>query len=118
ASNVPYSLSVSCGAGGWMLDLAHEDAPERLVSGNESGLLAEYLRALAWVDGQVPPLHSFDEVLEMSAMSFPPAAFDIVSLCFIEVYTPTGDFPRLLQELARTCRSGGLIHWVAGTFPR
>ena len=100
-------LDVGCGPGGWALDVAHAH-PHIQVTGLDidSGMI-NYANALA----QTSRLDNstFTVMNALEPLRFPDASFDLVNGQFMGGFVPTALWPKVMQELTRITRRGGVI---------
>jgi len=101
-------LDVACGTGGWVIEAAQTYPEMSLVGVDVNRHMIEYARA------QAAAHHVGDRVefLVMDALSildFPDASFDLVNLRFAISFVRTWDWPRVLRELLRVLRPGGVV---------
>lgn len=100
-------LDISCGPGGWVLDVAHA-YPEKWVTGIDiSTLMTEYARYQAYVQGLNNV--SFRVMNALEPFDFPDSSFDFVNARFISGYMPPAVWPQFMQECLRIVRPGGVI---------
>ncbi|HWS84742.1 MAG TPA: methyltransferase domain-containing protein [Ktedonobacteraceae bacterium] len=83
-------LDVGCGAGGWIIEAAQAKAHH--------------------VDDRVE-FHTMDV---LRTLDFPAASFDLVNLRFGVSFVRTWDWPKMLGELLRVTRPGGVIRVTEG----
>ncbi len=101
-------LDVGCGPGGWLLETARLYPHMELVGIDISWRMIEYARA----EAQARRLTDGVEFLVMDALrplDFPDASFDLVNMRFGTSFLLVKDWPRLLHELLRVTRPGGII---------
>ena len=101
-------LDVGCGPGGWILEAARLYPHMELVGFDISWRMIEYARAQA----QAQKLTDGVEFRVMDALrplEFPEASFDLVNLRNASSYLLLAGWPRLLRELVRVTRPGGVI---------
>jgi ubiquinone/menaquinone biosynthesis C-methylase UbiE len=107
-------LDIGCGPGGWLLETASRyPHMERLVGIDVSWRMIEYARAQA----QAQKLTSRVEFLTADALrplEFEDASFDLVNLRFGFSFLLVGDWPRLLREMLRVTRPGGVVRVTDG----
>ncbi len=106
-------LDVGCGPGGWILEAARMYPHMELVGIDISWRMIEYARA----EAQARRLTDGVEFLVMDAMrplDFPDASFDLVNMRFGFSFLLVKDWPRLLSELLRVTRPGGIIRVTDG----
>ncbi len=101
-------LDIGCGPGGWLIDLAraYPDC-QSLIGVDISSRIVTYAREQA-ARAQQPQV----EFLVMDALrmlEFPDAFFDLVNLRCGCSFMRTWDWPKLLEEMRRVCRAGGIL---------
>lgn len=114
-SAVDSVLDVACGPGGWVLDVARH-YPDITVTGFDiSAPMIEYARSLATARG----LHNahFRVLSALEPLDFSDASFDIVNARTLVGFMFPEAWPRLLQEMARVCRPGGIIRLTEFELP-
>ena len=101
-------LDIGCGPGGWTLEAARMYPHMELVGIDISWRMIEYARA----EAQARKLTDRTEFRVMDALrplDFPDAFFDMVNMRFGASFLLVEDWPRLLRELLRVTRSGGIV---------
>jgi SAM-dependent methyltransferase len=101
-------LDVACGSGGWVIEAAQTYPEMSLVGIDINQRMIRYARAQAaahHVDDRIE-FHVMDALLPLA---FPDASFDLVNLRFAISFVRTWDWPRLLGELLRVVRPGGVV---------
>ncbi|HTK09048.1 MAG TPA: class I SAM-dependent methyltransferase [Ktedonobacteraceae bacterium] len=105
----PHVLDVGCGTGGWLIELAQTTPTcTRLVGVDASPTFIAYARARAEAE-QVSDRVEFHAMDALRMLEFPDATFDLVNHRFAASWLRTWDWPKLLQEYQRVCRSGGVV---------
>jgi ubiquinone/menaquinone biosynthesis C-methylase UbiE len=102
------TLDIGCGPGGWLLETAFRYPHMSLVGIDISWRMIEYARA----EAQARKLSDRVEFLVMDALrplKFPDASFDLVNMRFAVSFLLVQDWPRLLSELLRVTRPGGIV---------
>ncbi len=101
-------LDIGCGPGGWLIELAraYPDC-ETLIGIDASTRLVEYARKHAY-DAQQDHIE-FYVMDALRMLEFPDAFFDLVNVRCGSSYLRTWDWPKLLEEMRRVCRSGGIL---------
>ncbi len=107
-------LDIGCGPGGWILEAARLYPQMNLVGIDISWRMIEYARA----EAQARRLTDGVEFLVMDALhplKFPDASFDLVNMRFGFSFLLVTDWPRLLGEMLRVTRPGGVLRLTEGT---
>lgn len=101
-------LDVACGSGGWVIEAAQR-YPEMSLMGidiNQHYLAHARTQAEAQhVDDRV----EFRAMDALGILDFPDASFDLVNLRFAISFVRTWNWPRMLREMLRILRPGGVI---------
>ncbi|MBO0793274.1 MAG: methyltransferase domain-containing protein, partial [Ktedonobacteraceae bacterium] len=101
-------LDVACGTGGWAIEAAR-NYPAMSVAGIDiSQQMIEYARGLA-ADQQVNDRVEFHVMDALRILEFPDRFFDLVNLRFGVSFLRTWDWPKMLSELLRVTRPGGIV---------
>jgi ubiquinone/menaquinone biosynthesis C-methylase UbiE len=107
-------LDVACGPGGWLIATAQQyPTISRLVGVDISQRMVAHARTRAeaqYLSDRVE-FHTMD-VLRM--LEFPTASFDLVNLRFGISFLRTWDWPKLLSEMLRVTRLGGVVRLTEG----
>jgi ubiquinone/menaquinone biosynthesis C-methylase UbiE len=101
-------LDIGCGPGGWLLETAARYPHMSLVGIDISWRMIEYARAQA----QAQKLTDGVEFLVADALrplDFPDDAFDLVNMRLGSSFLLVKDWPRLLREMLRVTRPGGIV---------
>lgn len=101
-------LDIGCGPGGWLLETATTYPQMELTGIDISWRMIEYARAQA----QAQKVTDRTEFLVMDALrplEFPDASFDLVNMRFGLSFLLVKDWPRVLSELLRVTRPGGIV---------
>ena len=103
------ALDVACGPGGWLIEAAKTyPTMTRLVGVDVNTHMIEYARAQA----EAEQVHGRVEYQVMDALlilEFPRDYFDLVNLRFATGFMRTWNWPKMLDELQRVTRPGGVI---------
>ena len=100
-------LDIGCGPGGWVLSLAQE-FPDTQVTGLDiSQGMVNYATTLARAS-KLDNAH-FVVGSAIEPLPFPENSFDLVNARQIEGVIPTALWPKLLQEMVRITRPGGIV---------
>ncbi len=101
-------LDIGCGPSGWILEAARMYPHMSLVGIDSSWRMIEYARA----EAQARRLTDGVEFLVMDALrplEFPDDSFDLVNMRNASSFLSMADWPRLLRELLRVTRPGGIV---------
>ena len=101
-------LDVACGIGSWAIEAAQTYPTMSLVGVDISERIIEY----ACTQAKVHQVSNGVKVRVMDALrplEFPDASFDLVNMRFALSFMRTWDWPKLLTELLRITRPGGVI---------
>jgi ubiquinone/menaquinone biosynthesis C-methylase UbiE len=102
-------LDVGCGAGGWLIELAQAvPSITKLVGVDVSRTYIEYARSQAEEAG-VSDRVEFHTVDALLILNFRNATFDLVNHRFAISWMRTWDWPKLLSEYRRVCRTEGVV---------
>jgi ubiquinone/menaquinone biosynthesis C-methylase UbiE len=107
-ASLHYVLDVACGPGVWVLEAARLYPHMELVGIDISWRMIEYAR----VQAQASRLTDGVEFRVMDALAplkFPDASFDLVNIHLASTFVTLSAWPKLLQELVRVTRPGGII---------
>lgn len=100
-------LDVCCGPGGWALELAFM-YPHLEVTGIEKNRnMVDYARAQARVQHLENVFFNIMDVTQ--PLDFLDNSFDIVNARFISSFLSVDDWPRVVCELARVVKPGGIV---------
>jgi ubiquinone/menaquinone biosynthesis C-methylase UbiE len=106
-------LDIGCGPGGWVLETAAAYPHMSLVGIDISWRMIEYARA----EAQARKLADGVEFRVMDALrplDFPDDSFDLVNMRMGASFLLVKDWPRLLRELLRVTRPGGIVRVTDG----
>jgi ubiquinone/menaquinone biosynthesis C-methylase UbiE len=101
-------LDVACGTGGWIIEAAQTYPAMSLVGIDISQRMIEYACAQSKVH-QVNDRVEFHVMDVLQTLEFLDASFDLVNLRFGFSFVRTWDWPKLLTELLRVTRPGGVL---------
>jgi ubiquinone/menaquinone biosynthesis C-methylase UbiE len=116
-STLHHVLDVGCGPGGWVLEMAALYPSLSLVGIDISWRMIEYANAQA----QAEKLTDGVQFLVMDAtkpLAFPDATFDLVNMRLGASFILVKDWLRILRELLRVTRPGGVIRVTEGKIPQ
>ena len=101
-------LDVGCGTGGWLIEAAQIYPTMSLVGIDISHRMIKHAR----VQAEAYHVHDRIEFRVMDALGkldFPTASFDLVNLRLGISFLRTWDWPKMLREMLRVTRSGGVV---------
>lgn len=101
-------LDIGCGTGGWIIEAAQSYPGMSLFGIDVSKPIIEYARAQA-VAAQVADCVEFALMDALLILEFPDAYFDLVNTRCSGSFMRTWDWPKLLSEMHRVTRRGGVI---------
>jgi ubiquinone/menaquinone biosynthesis C-methylase UbiE len=101
-------LDVGCGTGGWLIEAAQTYPMMSLMGIDISQRMIKYARAQANAH-QLNDRVEFCVMDALETLEFPAACFDLVNLRFGVSFVRTWDWPRMLGELLRVTRPGGVV---------
>ena len=102
-------LDVGCGTGGWLIELAQTIPTCTLLIGVDASLpFVQYARAQAEA-AQVSDRVEFHVMDALRMLEFPTNFFDLVNHRLASSWLRTWDWPKLLQEYQRVCRTEGVV---------
>jgi predicted O-methyltransferase YrrM len=100
-------LDIACGPGGWALDVA-QAYPHKEVTGIDiSRLMIAYAQAQAREQGLANV--QFEVMDALKPLAFADNSFDLVNARFISGFMSKAAWPKLVQEMVRITRPGGII---------
>ncbi len=102
-------LDIGCGPGGWLLDVAQQYPHlTSLIGVDISGKMIDYAREQASAQ-QVSDRVEFLVMDALRMLEFPDAFFDGVHMRFAHSFLRVWDWPKLLLEVRRILKPGGLL---------
>ena len=102
-------LDVACGTGGWLIEAAKTyPTMTRLVGIDVNAHLIEHARARAQAE-QVSDRVEFQVMDALLILEFPEDYFDLVNVRSATSFMRTWNWPKLLKEMQRVTRPGGVI---------
>jgi ubiquinone/menaquinone biosynthesis C-methylase UbiE len=101
-------LDVACGPGGWVIDAAQTYPEMSLIGIDISSRMINYAREQAKA-GQVADQVEFCVMDALRLLEFPDESFDLVNMRFSVSFMRIWDWPKMLSELQRVTRFGGVI---------
>ncbi len=106
-SHVSHILDIGCGPGGWVLDVAFENAKINVVGIDISEQMVEYARAHAEVQGMNNA--SFQVMNALESLAFDDNSFDVVNARYIQAFMMKTSWAPLMKEIMRILRPGGRV---------
>ena len=107
-------LDIGCATGGWLIEVAKTYPSISLLVGVDiSNKMLDYARTQAEAQ-QVSDRVQFASMDALRMLEFPSNYFDLVNLRFTVGWLRTWDWPKLLQEVQRVTRPGGVIRLTEG----
>jgi len=101
-------LDIGCGSGGWAIDVARTYPEMSLIGIDISQRMIDYAREQA-VAAQVADRVEFHVMDALLILEFPNNFFDLVNLRLGVSFLRTWDWPKMLSEMLRVTRLGGII---------
>jgi ubiquinone/menaquinone biosynthesis C-methylase UbiE len=101
-------LDVACGTGGWAIEAAQTYPEMSLVGIDISQRMVKYASTQAKTC-QVNDRVKFRVMDALHPLDFPAAYFDLINMRLSASYVRTWDWPKLLIELLRVTRPGGVV---------
>lgn len=101
-------LDIGCGPGGWAIEAAQAYPEMSLIGIDISQRMVTYASQQAEI-GQVADRVEFRVMNALHALDFPDASFDLVNMRLGGSFLRTWDWLKLLKEISRVTRSGGVI---------
>ncbi len=101
-------LDVGCGTGNWVIEAAQTYPAMSLMGIDISRTMIEYARARA-AEQQIGERIEFHVMDALRILEFPSGYFDLVNLRFGISFLRKWDWPRVIGELSRVTRRGGII---------
>jgi len=106
-SHVSHILDIGCGPGGWVLDVAFENAKINVVGIDISQQMVEYARAHAEAQGMNNA--SFQVMNALESLAFDDNSFDVVNARYIHAFMMKTSWTPVMQEIMRILRPGGRV---------
>jgi ubiquinone/menaquinone biosynthesis C-methylase UbiE len=106
-------LDIGCGPGGWLIEAAQIYPTMSLIGIDISEQMIEYARAQA-KEHQLTDRIEFHVMDALLILEFPTKYFDLVNLRFGLSFLRTWDWPKMLSEMQRITRPGGVIRITDG----
>lgn len=101
-------LDVGCGSGSWVIEAAQTYPEMTLIGVDISQRMVDYARDQARA-ARVADRVEFHVMDALRVLEFPQAYFDLTNLRFGVSFIRTWDWNKLLSEMVRITRSGGVI---------
>ena len=102
-------LDVACGTGGWLIEAAKTyPTMTRLVGVDANRRIIEYAYSRAQAE-QVSERVDFQAMDALLILEFPHGYFDLVNMRLATSFMRTWNWPKLLDEMQRITRPGGII---------
>jgi len=109
ASSFKRILDVGCGTGGWLIQAARTYPNlTRLVGVDANSHMVDYAQKRA-MEEQVEDRVEFQAMDALLILEFPKDYFDLVNVRFATSFMRTWNWPKLLNELQRVTRPGGVV---------
>lgn len=102
-------LDIGCGPGGWLLETATRYPHMSFVGVDISWRMIEYARAQAQAQ-KVSSRVEFRVMDALRPLEFPNGSFDLVNTRLATSFMLVQDWPRLLHEMLRVTRPGGIVY--------
>jgi ubiquinone/menaquinone biosynthesis C-methylase UbiE len=103
-----HALDVGCGVGGWVIETAQRYPHMFLVGIDINQHMIDYAQAQA-VERGVSERVSFQVMDALTLPGLANASFDLVNQRIGVSYLRTWDWPRVLREMVRVARPGGIV---------
>lgn len=101
-------LDIACGSGSWVIEAALQYPHMSLVGIDINPHVIEYARLQA-AQYHVEDRVEFYTMDALRFLEFPDEAFDLVNMRFVMSFLRTWDWPRLLNQVQRVLRPGGIV---------
>lgn len=101
-------LDIACGSGGWVIEAARAYPTMSLIGIDISQRMMDYAREQAEAQ-HVADRVEFRVMDALRVLEFPDRYFDLVNMRLGISFLRTWDWPKLLSEMLRVTRSGGII---------
>jgi ubiquinone/menaquinone biosynthesis C-methylase UbiE len=101
-------LDIGCGTGGWAIEAAQKYPEMSLVGVDVSKPIIDYARNQA-AAAQVSDRVEFALMDALLILEFPDGYFDLVNTRCSGSFMRTWDWPKMINEMQRVTRSGGVI---------
>jgi ubiquinone/menaquinone biosynthesis C-methylase UbiE len=111
AASMRRVLDIGSGSGSWVLTTAKTYPEMSLIGIDISQRMVDYARQQT-SDQQLADRVEFHVMDALLMLEFPNDYFDLVNLRFGVGYLRTWDWPKLLSEMLRVCRPGGIVRFT------
>lgn len=101
-------LDIACGSGSWVIEAAQQYPHMSLVGIDVNEYMIEFAAVQAAVQ-RVEERVEFQMMDALRVLEFPDDSFDLVNMRFVQSFLRTWDWPRLLRQILRILRPGGVI---------
>ncbi|MBV9229881.1 MAG: methyltransferase domain-containing protein [Chloroflexi bacterium] len=101
-------LDIACRTGGWAIEAAQQYPTMSVFGIDTNGRMIEYARAQATAH-HVTDRIEFAVMDALLILEFPNGFFDLVNLSFSGSFMLTYDWPKMLSEMLRVTRPGGIV---------
>lgn len=108
AASIRRVLDIGSGSGSWVLSAAKTYPEMSLIGIDISQRMVDYARQQT-SDLQLTERVEFHVMNALLMLEFPDDYFDLVNLRFGIGYLRTWDWPKLLADILRVCRPGGIV---------
>jgi len=110
-------LDVGCATGDWVIEAAKTYPAMSLYGIDISSAMIEHARSQA-TEQQVADRVEFRIMDALRMLEFPAHFFDLVNLRFGLSWLRTWDWPKLLREMLRVTRPGGVVRLTESDIPQ
>lgn len=117
AQHLTTVLDVTCGAGGWALDIAQVSPFLHVTGIDSSEAHMTYAQRLAKEGGLINARFLTQDMRTLATGPFEPNTFDLIHVAFIAAELLTTDYPTLMHSLFWLCRPGGMLRWTEMELP-
>lgn len=102
-------LDVGCGTGGWLIEVAKAYPSMPLLVGIDISNTMVTFACTQAAEQRINDRADFHIMDALRQLEFPDATFDLVNLRFGSSYARTWEWPKVISEMLRICRPGGII---------
>ncbi|MGH2496789.1 MAG: class I SAM-dependent methyltransferase [Ktedonobacteraceae bacterium] len=114
-SRVKRVLDASCGAGGWLYELAWKHPSMHVTGIDQQPYFVEQAEELVSLLGNATVMQQ--DIRHLSDEVLPPESFDLVHARFLVSMLSPQEYPAVLTSLVNRCRVGSLFAWDELEFP-